>query len=646
MRLGLGSSLRFALASVVVGLTLAPGSAAHADCSDPFGKPEEVLDFQIKITRADWMALMVSKVTNVDGMGIDPPGCKDKFPEFKAEFRCGTEMPWLKVALRKKKGEERGAEAVEKPPMKIDINEDFMGMVPTAKGQRWPMALGDLGFRKLTLNNGQSNKPATGMAILPVLHKEHVALRLLHKEVPLAPRTAYAKVTLFFADKPDVGEYRGVYILIEDIDRTALKRRGLSGAGRLEKASTAQCSPELEYDDMVPNAAKMAFDAFVKKQPGSFSGTWVAEASKGLDLDVALRQEAIREIIINGNDTLFNSVNPPMWGNNYLSYDPPGGLRQYIPWDVDLAFGQQFGACMPTPLQCPATVPVLSWCTGPTPYAKTISKLGLALPCNPEVQKRYLQIMCQMTNGSLAPDEILKIWNQVYETLKPIVPLEKAFTWKGVDPMLPPASPGVLTTFGGEYERIKKWIPDRIKFVQQEITRLGVQCSAGCTAGATDSCTYLGCPSMRRCENGRWSACMPNTACLPAAPSTDGGMMPASDAGAPADAASGSGGSSGMMSMGSGGSSGGNNTGGSGSSASSGGNSGGGSSSTGGRAGSGGRATGGSNGSSTPSEDPATPASGCQCSLDGQPQSSGGLSLLGAMALGFFILRRRRAPRA
>ena len=84
----------------------------------------------------------------------------DQFPEFKAEFRCGARGRSSRSALRKKKGEERGVEAFEKPPMKIDFNEDFMGMVPEAMGQRWPASLGELGFRKLTLNNGQSNKPA------------------------------------------------------------------------------------------------------------------------------------------------------------------------------------------------------------------------------------------------------------------------------------------------------------------------------------------------------------------------------------------------------------------------------------------------------------------------------------------------------
>ena len=64
------------------------------------------------------------------------------------------------MAVRKKRGEERGVEAPQKPPLKIDFNEDLHGQQPEAQGPSWPASLGELGFRKLTLNNGQGNKPA------------------------------------------------------------------------------------------------------------------------------------------------------------------------------------------------------------------------------------------------------------------------------------------------------------------------------------------------------------------------------------------------------------------------------------------------------------------------------------------------------
>jgi MYXO-CTERM domain-containing protein len=653
------------------------GSIARADCNDPFGKPEEVLDFQIRIARADWTKLLTDRVRNPDGFGVDSDACRDAFPEYKAEFRCGDQGPFLKVALRRKKGEERGVEAFEKPPLKIDFNEDFMGTVPEAMGQRWPASLGELGFRKVTLNNGQSNKAPNGTtSVLSVLHTEHVALRLLGRDIPLAPRTAYAKVTTFF-DGAAEGEYRGVYILIEDIDRTALRRRGLTGTGRLEKQSSANCRPDVEFDDGPPNEATGAYNAFLAKNPAMFAGRWTPEADKGLDVDVALRQEAIREILINGNDTLFNSINPPAfqggatpgWGNNWFAYDPRTGVRQFAPWDLDLAFGQQNGSCSPpllpggTGLQCPATVPLLSWCTGPMPYARTISALGQRLPCNPEIQKRYLQVMCQLTNGPLAADEILKVWDQVFQTLRPVIPLERERVWRGIDPLAPPPNATINETFGSEYERLRRWIPDRVRFVQQEIARLGVACPVGCASGATDTCSHLGCPSQRRCENGRWTACLPTAACQaappPVPPAADGGAapgapdggVPGTDAGRPTPGTGGAGGAGGGSGAGGAGGAPGGVPGGPAPSA--GAPAGGVPPAPGGTAGSAPSGAGGAGGGTRPGTSPPPPGSpsagdppgGCQChvgSSAGGPPASVALVALALLTLGW---RRRRPGR-
>jgi hypothetical protein len=631
--------------------SLITASVARADCNDPFAKPEEILDFHFKLSSADWRSLLASRIGMSD---TNPAACMDQFPEFKAEFRCGTEGPFLKIALRKKKGEERGTEAFEKPPMKMDINEDFMGMVPEARGQRWPASFGDLGFRKLTLNNGQSNKRAGVIQVLPVLQSEHVTLRLLGKDVPESPRTAYAKVTMHL-DGSEPGTYLGVYILIEDIDRTALRRRGFAGVGRLEKQSGSQCRPELQLDDGPPNEAKAAYDALVGKDPSQFPGRWLAEAAKGLDVDALLRQEAIREIVLNGQDTIFNSVNNNGGlGNNWYAYDPRVGLRHYIPWDVDLAFGQQQGNCdsagafMPPmgsrPLQCAYNMPLLSWCAGGRPYAPTLSRLGQRLACHtPEAQKRYLQIMCQLITGPLAADEIVKVWDQAFETLRPVVPLEQARAWKGVDPLADPPSASpigepIYETFGSEHRRLRSWIPQRINYLREAIGQMGVTCPATCQNGATDSCTYLGCASQRRCENGKWSACQVNTSCLQATPppAPDGGTPPGTpDGGAPPPV-----GGSGPPPSGTGGAGGGGGapaptagapggTAGAGGNAPSGG--------TGGRGGSGGTPP-----TMMPAGGGQAPDGGCQCEIGGARGAGSGLPLGFFLAALIAVSARRR----
>ena len=152
------------------------------------------------VSKADWQAILDEDASkaNPDGDMFAPPQCMYKYQQYRAEFRCGDSGPWLKISLRKKRGQERGNEAPQKPPLKIDFNQDFMGAVPEANGQSWPATFGDLGYRKLTLANGQGNKPPsrTDNLMLPILMTEHVALRLLKREVPATPSTAYAKVYL------------------------------------------------------------------------------------------------------------------------------------------------------------------------------------------------------------------------------------------------------------------------------------------------------------------------------------------------------------------------------------------------------------------------------------------------------------------
>ncbi len=571
-------------------LSLAAVGVARADCNDPFGKPNELLDFHLKMSRADW-----------DGLVANRPGeaCNAIYKDFKAEFRCGTEGPWLKVAVRKKRGEQRGIEAPQKPPLKIDFNEDFMGMVPEAMGQSWPASMGRNGYRKLTLNNGQGNKFGNTVIPLPLLMAEHVAMRLLKRELPSAPGTAYAKITIHTEDKPN-GEYHGVYILLEDIDKPALRRRFNSTDGRLVKASKDACAVDVEFDDGPPNAAKAAFDAWI----GGGANSTVEQAEKALDLDTLLRQEAIREILVNGDDTITTSVTSSREGLNFYYFEPRQGLRHYIPWDTDLAFGQQNENCAPNSLKCLPTERIGRWCP-------TVSRIGAATVCQPQIRKRYLEVMCQLINGSMAAEEILKVWEDAYQTVKDVVPLEKDIAWGGRDP----SNPAINKSFGAEYVRLKSWIPARINSVRQQIS-----CAAGCPAGKTEACTYLTCPGERRCENNAWTACRPAANCAPGAPPTP------PDAGASADSGS-SPGASGGNSGGAAGGNGGGNAGNTGSDAAVAGSPG---TSSGGTTGSGGSAPSSSGGGSGRGGSGGAPAP----SGGGTPSKSGGCSVGGATDVG------------
>ncbi len=516
---------------------------ARADCNNPFADPTKVLDFHVRVSKADWQAILDEDASkaNPDGDLFAPAQCMYKYQQYKAEFRCGDSGAWLKVSLRKKRGQERGNEAPQKPPLKIDFNQDFMGAVPEARNQSWPASFGDLGYRKLTLANGQGNKPPSRMdnLMLPVLMTEHVALRLLKREIPSTPGTAYAKMYLHL-DGAEQGQYRGLYMIAEDIDRAAVKRYFGDNDGRLIKSTKDNCNNEVEYDDGPPNEAAAAWSELLAKNPADFPapGAWMAEVEKGVDLETLLRQEAIREILVNGDDTILTAANRQNEGLNYFTFDPKRGKRQFMPWDVDLTFGQQHGNCAPPPagvasagsamLMCSPAEPLFRWCPD------SLSAIGKRTICvkpeePQEIKQRYLKTMCQLTKGSLAADSVVKLWDEVYNTISPIVPLEKDLVWQGNDPLGP-----VSKSVGSEYKRLRDWIPARIKSVQEQITALGIPCAPGCEEGTKEACSYLGCAAERRCTGNQWSACQPVASCalplpqqlaIPAPAADEGGLF-------------------------------------------------------------------------------------------------------------------------
>jgi hypothetical protein len=154
---------------------------------------------------------------------------------------------------------------------------------------------------------------------------------------------------------------------------------------------------------------------------------------------------------------------------------------------------------------CPYDMPLLDWCkempqvVGPKSY----SRLAKQVCANEDAKKRYLETMCQLTNGPLSADEILKIWDQADATIHKDVMAEADINWMGRNPL----DEGVRKSYGAEYRRLRDWIPKRIKSVQEQITKLGVQCKAGCQDGAKDSCTYNGGEGERVCNANKWTAC-------------------------------------------------------------------------------------------------------------------------------------------
>ena len=440
---------------------------AGADCDDPFGDPSDVLSLHVRMTPAVWDQLVFDST--------EGSGCDAQYPYRQVEFRCGDDEPWITIGVRHKRGDQRGRDTDHKPPLKLDFNR-------FVQGQRWPAARASLGYRKLSLNNGQADNPG---GALSALLSEHLAWRLMRREVGTASGVAYARLYVHSVEgDSETVEYHGVYILLEDVDRTAIRARFVSGAGTLLKTTTGGCRDQTVFDDGMPNAATDAFDTWSALDPGGdYEGGWRSETERHIHLETALRQEALRDALGNGADTLFGRNY-----SNYFSYDPPVGTRHYIPWDLDDAFRIH-----------PQTIPF------DTPLEPSCSPIGDLTRCNGDIAPRYLGVMCQLANGTLHEDALVAEWDAIDALLRPIVAEEVEPVWSphGIDPL----DADDTGTYAAEYVRVRRWIQDRLPFVRSQIEAGGVSCPEGCTATEPEPCEYLTCAGERRCESGRWTTC-------------------------------------------------------------------------------------------------------------------------------------------
>ena len=98
---------------VTAAMVAAMGAPAHADCDDPFADPNDILSFHITISRADWASLRFDDVVGT--------GCDAQYPYFEVGFHCGDEAD-IVIGARRKRGDQRGRDTDEKPPIKLDFN--------------------------------------------------------------------------------------------------------------------------------------------------------------------------------------------------------------------------------------------------------------------------------------------------------------------------------------------------------------------------------------------------------------------------------------------------------------------------------------------------------------------------------------------
>jgi hypothetical protein len=205
----------------------------------------------------------------------------------------------------------------KKKPLKVSVD--------AFKGQ-------DLdGIKKFNLNNFTND---------PSLIRDAVCMKLMRDQGLFAPRTAYAKLFIN-------GEYIGLYVLIENVDKTFLKASygGANNDGNLYKTDR-NCQMHLKWLGEDKEAYKnknfqlttnedsddwSKFIGFVNFINFDESADFKQQLEARFDVHTYLKILAV-EKCVKSWDSYWGG------GNNFFLYEHPDGMYRFIPWDMNESF--------------------------------------------------------------------------------------------------------------------------------------------------------------------------------------------------------------------------------------------------------------------------------------------------------------------
>ena len=200
----------------------------------------------------------------------------------------------------------------DKKPLKLDFNE----FIADQSYQ---------GFKKLNLHNGAAD---------PSMMREYLGYKFLRSQGLPASRTAFAKV---FVN----GDYWGLYLMVEQVDKTFLKqhygtKKGMlvKNKGRYRLNSILKNKKDLEWNfDVKTKGAEDEYQQFLKLTRLinlEDDETFEQEIGKIFDVDNFLKIVAVR-LAIKDQDSFHTNGN-----NYYLYYNPDTEKIHMIPWDLNL----------------------------------------------------------------------------------------------------------------------------------------------------------------------------------------------------------------------------------------------------------------------------------------------------------------------
>ncbi len=253
----------------------------------------------------------------------------------------------------------------ERFSFKFDINE-------YVSGQKL------FGLKKFVLNNSFHD---------PSYMREKIAYDLLDEMGVVVPKHAYVN---FYVN----GELRGLYLMLETIDKTFLKKHFGNSQGDLYKPDGVGSDlrwidnefmsyPGVELKTNKKSSDNGAFVNFVSEM--SFGDT-----NSVIDIDSVLRYMAVSVSLSN-----LDSYHGPH-DHNYYIYEQDG-IFSFLPWDLNESFGT-FGTLLTCQTQDIRELTIDEPTTGPLIEKPLLAKLF----SNPIHLETYHNYLWELINGSLS----------------------------------------------------------------------------------------------------------------------------------------------------------------------------------------------------------------------------------------------------
>jgi hypothetical protein len=369
----------------ILALALAWRGDARPDCRQ-LDDPAQLLDFHLEMDPADWDA-----VRRDTSFAIERP----------ASFRCGDE-PAQRVAVGRKPA--IGLPSGE-DPRKVSLKVDFDDAVEDGE---WH------GHRKLNLENGLSDQ-ALPCSIL----REGIAWQLMARAGVIGGGSSWVRVHLN-------GELLGIYIRVEHVDKSFLRRHIAEDEGFLYKFDRAYPDGKRRLtreDEPDPYEAALCFPPFDGACGAPPHGLSVLR--EHLDIHQLITLGAV-DTILSNFDGLLESHNNYFW---YNSERP----RLYFPWDLDLSM---FDAIRSRP-----------------PHVSEVERLLFEVA--PELRAYFDRVLRRLCLEMLAPDNIDRLLEEVSREVGPAIE---------ADPLN-----GLGRTFAAERAYVRVWLNGRRDFLLEKL---------------------------------------------------------------------------------------------------------------------------------------------------------------------------------